>query len=122
MNRTETLKTLNVLAAAALAAYFLAGRQWLLYTAFALLLLNLADNPAARLLCAGWLKLARVLGAVNSRLLLWLIFFFILTPVAFVYRLFNRRAAAHFTSDPGGSLFSDIPPDATSKESFEKTW
>lgn len=122
MNRTETLKTLNVLAAAALAVYFLAGRQWLLYTAFALLLLNLADNPPARWITAGWLKFAELLGAVNSRIILWLIFFFILTPVAFFYRLFNRKAADHFTADPGGSLFTDIPPDACSKESFEKTW
>ncbi|HBA61878.1 MAG TPA: hypothetical protein DCZ92_13910 [Elusimicrobia bacterium] len=122
MNRTETLKTLNVLAAAALAVYFLAERQWLLYTAFALLLLNLADNPPARWLAAGWMKFAEILGAVNSRIILWLIFFFILTPVAFFYRLFNKQAAAHFTADPGGSLFEDIPADACSKESFEKTW
>ena len=122
MNRTETLKTLNVLAAAALAAYLLTRRPWLLYTAFALLLLGLAENPLARLLSCGWLKFSELLGVVNSKIILSLMFYLVLTPVAFFYRLFNKRASAHFTADPGGTLFEDIPPDATSKLSFEKTW
>lgn len=122
MKRTETLKTLNVLATAALAAYLLTRRPWLLYTVFGLLLLGLADNPLARLLSAGWLKLSELLGIINSKVILSAIFYCVLTPVAFIYRLFNKQAAAHFTSDPGCTLFSDIPPDATSKESFEKTW
>ena len=122
MKRTETLKTLIALAAAALAAYLLAGRSWLLYTAFALLLLGLADNPLARWISACWLKLGEWLGFINSRLILSLLFYLVLTPVALLYRLFNKRAVAHFTSDPGGTLFEDVPPDAVSKESFEKTW
>ena len=88
----------------------------------ALLLLGLADNPLANLLSAGWLKLSELLGAINSKIILSLIFYLVLTPVAFIYRLFNKQASAHFTADPGGTLFADIPVDATSKESFEKTW
>lgn len=122
MDRTETLKTLNVLAVAALTAYLLTKLPWLLYTAFVILLLGLVENPLARLLSAGWLKLAQLLGIVNSRVILSLMFYLVLTPVAFLYRLFNRQAAAHFTTNPGGTLFEDIPPEVASKESFEKTW
>jgi hypothetical protein len=63
-----------------------------------------------------------VLGRFNTRLLLGLIFYLLLTPVALLYRLFNRRAVDHFRKDTGGSLFSDIEGDPCSKESFEKPW
>jgi hypothetical protein len=37
-----------------------------------------------------WMKVAQVLAWINTRIILGLIFFFVVTPMAFVMRLFNR--------------------------------
>jgi len=37
-----------------------------------------------------WMKFALVLGWVNTRLLLIIIFYAVLTPLAFFYRLFGK--------------------------------
>ncbi|MHB0996381.1 MAG: SxtJ family membrane protein [Elusimicrobiales bacterium] len=122
MDRLETLKTLNILALAALVFHFVFGAPWLLILAALLLAMGAWDNPAGRAIASGWLKFAAVLGHFNTKVILGLIFYLVLTPVALLYRLFNRAAADHFRKDPGGSLFTDIPGDACSKESFEKPW
>ncbi len=122
MDRLETLKTLNILALAALVFSFIFGAAWLAWLAALLLLAAASDNPAGRGIAAGWLKFAAWIGHFNTRVLLFLIYWLVLTPVALVYRLFNRKAVDHFRRDPGGSLFADIPAGACSKESFEKPW
>jgi polyferredoxin len=122
MDRLETIKTLNILALAALVFSFIFGAAWLTWLAALLLLAAASDNAAGRAIASGWLKFAVRLGHFNTRVLLFLIYWLVLTPVAIVYRLFNRAAADHFRKDPGGSLFADIPAGACSKESFEKPW
>lgn len=122
MNRLETLKTLNILALAALAVHFVFGGAWPLWLAALLLLAGASDNPAGRGVASGWLKFSAWIGHFNTRILLFLIYWLVLTPVALVYRLFNGRAADHFRRDPGGSLFSDIEGDPCARDSFEKPW
>lgn len=122
MNRLETLKTLNILSLAALVFHFVFGASWLLWLAALLLLAGASDNPVGRGLAAGWLKFAGWLGHFNTRVLLFLIYWLVLTPVALIYRLVSGRASAHFRRDPGGSLFSDMEGDPCARENFEKPW
>ncbi|BBA79199.1 hypothetical protein RGRSB_0644 [cyanobacterium endosymbiont of Rhopalodia gibberula] len=37
-----------------------------------------------------WMRVAQVLAWINTRIILGIIFFFIVTPMAFIMRLFNR--------------------------------
>lgn len=37
-----------------------------------------------------WIKIGNVLGKINSTILFTLIFFFVFTPIAFIFRLFGR--------------------------------
>ena len=53
----------------------------------ALLLLVAAIAPAARFFHKWWMTLAGVLGYVNSRIILSVLFFVIMMPVGFVMRL-----------------------------------
>jgi hypothetical protein len=46
--------------------------------------------PAAKAIEWGWLKLALALGWVNSRILLSLIYFIFLLPIAWLSRLFTK--------------------------------
>jgi len=122
MNRLETLKTLNILALAALVLCFVFRKPWPAYFAALFLLAGATDNFVGRAIAAGWMKFADKLGHFNTRLLLGLIFYFALTPLALVYRFFNRAASDHFRKDPGSSLFEDIEGDPCARESFEKPW
>ncbi len=65
----------------------------------ALFLIGLLVPPAARAFHNGWMALAGVLGYVNSRILLFLMFYGIITPFGLVAKLvgrdeLNRRAGA----------------------------
>ena len=55
-----------------------------------LVLAGLAIPPAARAFHKGWMKLAEILGWVNSRVLLSLLFYGVLTPVKLIMRVVGR--------------------------------
>lgn len=64
---------------------------WAMAAVVALLLAGLAPSwlrPLARV----WMWIGHWLGFVNTRLLLGLVFFLIITPVAFLFRLMGRDA------------------------------
>ena len=65
----------------------------------ALLVIGLLLPPVARAFHKGWMALAGVLGYINSRILLFLMFYGLITPFGLMGRLFgrdplNRRAQA----------------------------
>ncbi len=55
-----------------------------------LLLTGLLFPAAARSFHFGWMKIAGVLGWINSRILLGVVFYGIMTPMGLVMRLFGR--------------------------------
>jgi hypothetical protein len=64
--------------------------------------LGLAVPAGARAFHAVWMKIAHVLGWVNSRILLGAMFYFVMTPIGWIVRLtgadpLNRRKAAQET-------------------------
>ena len=66
---------------------------------FALLLMGLLLPSLARRFHIAWMKLAAILGYINSRILITLMFYGLITPFGFLSRLFgrdtlNRRAQA----------------------------
>ena len=58
--------------------------------ALALVLTGLLVPPLARAFHHAWMRLAYVLGYVNSRILLFLMFYGIVTPYGILSRLFGR--------------------------------
>ena len=64
--------------------------RWLLGGAVFFLATGLVGYPVLRPLYIGWMKLAIVLAWVNTRLLLGLFFYMILTPTGLVMRLFGK--------------------------------
>lgn len=83
-------ETLMVLALASLVFYYLFSYKWLIYLAIALLIIGLFIKPIAKIIHLLWFKLAILLGNVNSKILLSIIFFIVLTPIALLYRIFNK--------------------------------
>lgn len=127
LTRETVLETVGVLALACLVAGHLlrhrplAGRGFLAAAAV-LLALGLFVKPAARAIARAWLTLAEVLGAVNSRLLLGLIFYLFLTPIALLARL-TRGDFLHLKrrAGPGRSYWQVRGHDYTA-EDIAKLW
>lgn len=68
-----------------------------------------------------WLKFSHLLGTVNSTMILFLIYFLIITPYALVFR--KKLAGNYILRKPpqGTSLFKNRQ-HTVAKEDFEKSW
>jgi hypothetical protein len=67
-----------------------------------------------------WMKLAYLLNLVFSNLLLTLVFYLILTPIAFLYRLFRRQDALLLKRNPGSTFF--IKQRTFNADDFVNPW
>ncbi len=63
---------------------------WFLVAAGAFLIAGHVAYPFLRPVYRGWMKFAFVLGWINSRLLLGIFFYLVLTPIAIVLRMTGR--------------------------------
>lgn len=121
LDRLATSKTINVLTLAVLIVFLVFGAQWFLWLALLLSLGNAFESRITSALARYWIKFAAVLGAFNSKVILTLIFYLILTPLALVYRIFNRHLVDHFRVNKRRSYFEERNKTYTQAD-FEKTW
>lgn len=87
----QDLETIAVLAVFMLVLNLVLHQQVFICFALALLLTGLFVKPAAGVISKAWLKFAELLGAFNSKILLSLVFFLFLTPLALLFRLFTKN-------------------------------
>jgi hypothetical protein len=124
LTREKVLETIGVLALACLVAGHLAKRPGLkagLLAAAALLLAaGLFVKPAGALIARAWLKFGGALGAVNSRIILGVIFYLFLTPIAVLARL-TRGDFLGLKKRPGGSYWH-VRDHAYTAEDIGKLW
>jgi hypothetical protein len=119
--QTPELETLGVLSVFFLILNVITHRQLFVHAALALLLVALFVKPLAKLISRAWLKFAEVLGTFNSKLILSLVFYLFLTPLALLYRIFNRNPLWLKPGRDAETLF--VPRDHVySKADFEKMW
>jgi hypothetical protein len=104
LTREKVLETIGVLALACLVIGHLAKRPGVkagfLAAAALLLAVGLFVKPAGALIARAWLKFGGLLGAVNSRIILGVIFYLFLTPIALLARL-TRVDFLHLKKRPG---------------------
>jgi len=82
---------------------------------------SLKENPVSTKISGAWLTLAEAMGAVSTKVILTIIFFVFLVPVAWLYRLFEKELTHHFFQKKSDSYFMDKKQNY-SKDIFEKTW
>jgi hypothetical protein len=120
LRRIEVIETISVLALAALVFYFVWEVKWLIWLATGLLILTLKPNPLANLIARLWLKLSEHIGNFMSKIILSLVFFLLLTPLAAFYRLFNREMTKSFFDRTSASTFhkARVP----GRDAFKNPW
>ena len=121
MQRLEEIRNSVALAVVCIVFHFIFGQPFWLMIASLLLFASLLDNRVALALRKGCLRGTHFLGRLYLNLFLTVLYFFVLTPVAFLSRLFNREKTAHFKKKKEGSYFIDRNI-TYQKGDFEKTW
>ena len=86
LTRTKVLETISILALACVAIGLIFGFKGLLYIALILLVIGNFFKGLSIKIASVWLKFAYFVGNINSKIILTLIFFLFLTPIAILYR------------------------------------
>lgn len=117
---SERYKNILVIVTGLLLISLLFQVHWPSIAAVVIGTVSLVIPPAGKLIVAGWLKLAEVLGFINSRILLTLIYGIYLIPWSIVYKLTNKEVL-DIRKNNKSSLFHKRDHTYTKKD-LEKTW
>lgn len=120
-SREKDLETIAVLAAASLVFYYVFKKNGFILAAFALLITGLFFKAAASKISVLWLKFAELLGTFNTRLILGLVYFVVLTPIAVAFRMLTRKHANSPRSASDKSYFT-VREHAYAAADLEKMW
>jgi hypothetical protein len=74
---------------------------------------------AAKWLYLAWMSAGFVIGSIVSRILLTIIFFIIVTPVALIFKVMNRDAL-RLRRDPHAKSYWKDHPDITDRSYYER--
>jgi len=77
--------------------------------------------PLARLFHVAWMKLAGILGYINSRVLLFLLFYLAITPYGLISRLF-RRNPLNRRGEAKSSYWIPRKTSKQTREQFERSF
>ena len=90
ISREKALETCLVIATGFILLFYLVHLKIFLFLAFVVGLIGSFIKPLARLIAWLWLKLGDGMGYVMSKLILSLVFFLFLLPLALIYRMVNK--------------------------------
>jgi hypothetical protein len=116
----DRFKTILVIVTGLLALAWIFNVPLLGKIALAIGVISILIPPAAKAIEWAWLKLALGLGWVNSRILLSIIYFLFLMPIAWISRLFTKDPLA-LKKDKRTTLFVTRDHLYTGKD-LENIW
>jgi len=119
MKKEKIFETILTLVTALIILSLIFKTKHLLSMAWILGLVGLFIKPLAEFISKMWLKLSEIMGSISSKIILSLVFFLFLVPIAFIYRLFNKDSL--LIKNTKRSLFFNRDHKYT-KEDFENSW
>jgi len=119
MNREKNLETCLAIATGLIVFFLIYKVSWLLFSAFSIGIIGLFFNKVAGWINWLWYKIADAMGFVMSRVLLTIVFFVILFPIALTYRIFNKDTLQ--LKRKSNSYWSVREHEYTSKD-LENVW
>ena len=88
--KSNPTKTLLVLILAFLIIYLFTKYNWAIYTSIGLGIIGVFSSYLTKIIDAFWMKLAWVLSLFVPKIILGIVFYLILTPIAFITKLFSK--------------------------------
>ncbi|MEX0608606.1 MAG: SxtJ family membrane protein [Balneolaceae bacterium] len=115
----DTPKTQLVIVTGLLVIGAIFQNETFAYAALIIGVLSLAVAPIGIRIVWAWYTLAEILGWINSRVLLSVIFYLIVTPIALLFRLFGNDPL--LLKEDRGSMFH-FKEHTYKKEDLENPW
>lgn len=98
------------------------AERWVVVTlisiAAVLSVLSVVAPSLLRPVYRGWMRFGEVLGWINTRIILTLVFFLVVTPIGLLMRLFGRSPME--PARRGDSYWSDVEPHSYGDRHVEK--
>ena len=116
---SETPKTQLVIVVGLLVIAAILQDETFAYISLIIGLICLVIPPAGHWIVWGWYKLALILSRVMNPLVLGIVYFIFITPVAILFRLFGNDPMR--LKDNKGSMY-EIREKTYTKEDLEKPW
>lgn len=122
MQKTKSTpaRTVLTISMGFLLLYFITKWEWLLILALVVGLLGVISKSACQKIEWVWMKIAWVLSLIVPKILLSLIFFLLLFPIALLSKVF-RKSDLLLLKNTEDSTFKDCQKEFD-KSSFEKIW
>lgn len=118
----NALETIAVLAFVSIALGLFFKLNILLYLALCLLFIGIFLRALSIRIANIWLKFSGVLGGISTRVVLTLIYFVFLTPIAFFYRLFHGDFFSLKRQDAAGTTYWCTRDYVYGLKDFENPW
>jgi len=118
--KSNPVKTVLVITVGMLVVYMFTKWQWALYVSLIIGILGVFSSFMAGKIEWVWMKLTWVLSKIIPNVLLSVIFYLFLTPIALLSRVFGQKDQLNLKNNKT-SLFNDNKKKFT-PDSFEKTW
>ena len=107
MNREKHLETILVVVPGLFGVYALTGNRFFLFAAALLSGGGLASGVFAKIIHNVWMALAHAMGFVMSKLILAVVFFVFLFPIARLARLFSKADLLQLKKKQAGSYYTE---------------
>lgn len=120
-SETKTYQGILAMVTGFMLLYLIFNKTWLLYLSASVGVITLVSSQAANLIYKYWMKLAQILGTINSKILLTIIFFLFLTPLSFLYRLLNKDTL-QLKKDSSKTSYFITRNHTYTKADLEKMW
>ena len=116
----DPLKTILIITVGLIITYIITKMQWFLNIALLTGLIGVFSTYLSKIINSFWLKLSWLLSLIIPNLLLSIIYFLLLTPIAWLSRLFGQQNQLNINNTKK-SLFKNTN-NYFNKEFFERTW
>jgi hypothetical protein len=119
-NNANPVKTVLIITLGFLIVYWVTKWRWAIAVSVIIGVLGLLSGHLAKWIDLLWMKLTWILGLIIPNILLTIIFYFFLTPIALLSKVFGNKNQLTL-KNTDRSLFKDRKKDFD-KVSFEKPW
>lgn len=117
---SNPVKTALTITVGFLIIYWLTDRNWALWVALVVGLSGVFSPYLSKQIEVLWMGINKVLSYIMPNVLLSVIFYLVLFPIALASRVFGKKDPMHLKK-PQGSLFRDSNK-VFDKKSFENPW
>jgi len=119
MSKEKNLETMLTISVGFIVLFFVFEQKWLLYVALGVGLSGMFSDFLSSKISWAWFKLAELLGMIVPKILLSLVFYLFLFPIALLSRIGNKDPMK--LRKGYQSYYTDRTTEFK-KQDFEKTW